>query len=222
MADCSKTTASYGAICEVLDSEPFSAHTIPKLEEYLAEQISEQGYDFLANKALLKLYQFYPDMCNDEVVAQIAVKSLMALPSTDLLTLMYLIPDRLAIREPLRSLTRCYRALESANFPEFWEAANLGANPLLDATPGFAGSVRKCILGMLSQTCQKFSKDSFAKAMNLCGAELDAFMSENGVAADGDNVAFELNDENQWKPKKLRETVAIDALGGIAAAVQGF
>mmetsp|Transcript_10584 Transcript_10584/g.13724 ORF Transcript_10584/g.13724 Transcript_10584/m.13724 type:complete len:222 (+) Transcript_10584:81-746(+) len=212
----------YDEMCEILDSEPFSAHTIPKLEEYLQEQISTNTYDFLANKALLKLYQFYPDMTNDEMVALVAVKALMALPSTDLLTLMYLIPDRLAIREPIRTLTRCYETLETAQFKEFWEAANLGSNPTLDNTPGFAESIRTCILGMLSETCQKYPKGTFSEAINLSGAELKKFCDESNLKIEDDMISFILNAENQRKPKKFKETVQLDNMFNIIHAVEGF
>mmetsp|Transcript_4814 Transcript_4814/g.7221 ORF Transcript_4814/g.7221 Transcript_4814/m.7221 type:complete len:228 (-) Transcript_4814:328-1011(-) len=216
---------SFEKIASLLDSEPFSAHTIPKLEEYLEEQVQEEAYDFAANKCLLRLYQFYPDLTNEHEVARIVAKAMMNLPNTDLLTLLYLVPDRLVLKEPFRTLMRCHECLEQAQLQEFWAAANLGSNELLDGIPGFAKEMRKFMVHLLSATCQKYPAQDFCSALNLEEKELAGFVkdSEGAVTlADQEgNVAFALNDSNQSKPQQFqqREVVQLDQMLQIMKSV---
>jgi hypothetical protein len=46
----------------------------PHLESYVNQQTSDNLYDFEANLALLKLYQFYPEKLNEESVSKILAK----------------------------------------------------------------------------------------------------------------------------------------------------
>lgn len=47
---------------------------IERLEAYVEEQVQTQTYDFAANKALLKLYQFFPDRSNEQTIATVLAK----------------------------------------------------------------------------------------------------------------------------------------------------
>lgn len=46
-------------------------------------QVSENMYDLEANLAILKLYQFFPNLYKPEIVCWILLKSLTNLPNTD-------------------------------------------------------------------------------------------------------------------------------------------
>lgn len=47
-------------------------HAVPRVQTLL--QVKSGTYDFEANKALLKLYQFFPDLCKPEAVALMLAK----------------------------------------------------------------------------------------------------------------------------------------------------
>lgn len=47
-------------------------HAVPCVQTPL--QVKSGTYDFEANKALLKLYQFFPDLCKSEAVALMLAK----------------------------------------------------------------------------------------------------------------------------------------------------
>lgn len=65
----------------------YNPEIIETLEEYVTFQCNGDGYDFEANLALLKLYQFAPPRASRTVAAQILLKALTQLPNTDFLVL---------------------------------------------------------------------------------------------------------------------------------------
>ncbi|CAM9541156.1 unnamed protein product, partial [Choristocarpus tenellus] len=113
--------ASYEALRPVVEHEFFDHRAVSQLEDYLEEQVRSKTYEFEANKALLKLYGFFPDLCKDDMVSLILAKALMNVPSTDFIALMYLVPPPLHRCGPVSSLKQCSEALETAKFVDFWQ-----------------------------------------------------------------------------------------------------
>lgn len=81
------------AISKLIDSNGYSADAIPELEKYVEHQITSNEYDFEANHALLKLYQFHPSKSNKKFVAQILIKALAQTPASDFMLHLYVIPE---------------------------------------------------------------------------------------------------------------------------------
>jgi len=63
----------------------------PMLEEYVQYQIENRFYDFDANMALLKMYQFDPSTFQADKVADILLLALTNLPKSDFLLFKYLL-----------------------------------------------------------------------------------------------------------------------------------
>ncbi len=63
----------------------------PMLEEYVQYQIENRFYDFDANMALLKMYQFDPSNFQADKVADILLLALTNLPKSDFLLCKYLL-----------------------------------------------------------------------------------------------------------------------------------
>jgi len=61
----------------------YNSNNLPKFERYVQLQVSENSYDLEANLAILKLYQFFPNLYKPEVVSWILLKALTNLPHTD-------------------------------------------------------------------------------------------------------------------------------------------
>lgn len=61
------------------------------LEEYVQYQIDNRFYDFDANMALLKMYQFDPSHFQGDKVADILLLALTNLPKPDFLLCKYLL-----------------------------------------------------------------------------------------------------------------------------------
>ena len=53
----------------LLTESAFEASSIVPLQNYLQQQIDSEAYDFVANKALLKLYTFSPEQSSDHHIA---------------------------------------------------------------------------------------------------------------------------------------------------------
>ena len=85
--------ASFSSIAAKLDNDAYDPELISQLEAYVREQVAGATYDARANKALLKLYHFFPERTDEAVLAALLAKALMALPSGDFATLLFLVPD---------------------------------------------------------------------------------------------------------------------------------
>ncbi|KAK7206082.1 eukaryotic translation initiation factor 3 subunit K [Myxozyma melibiosi] len=73
----------------------FNPETGPVLQDYVGTQCSTETYDIMANLALLKLYQFNPDLMREETVLNILAKSLTVFPEPDFTLCLYLLPPNL-------------------------------------------------------------------------------------------------------------------------------
>jgi translation initiation factor 3 subunit K len=96
--------ATKESIQKLVESNRYSPDIIPELEKYVASQVANKTHDTEANLALLKLYQFYPEKNNSQVVANILLKAIMNFPSTDFMLALYLISEK-TVRISLRKLS---------------------------------------------------------------------------------------------------------------------
>lgn len=89
---------------DVLRKGRYSLDSLPQLKAHLQEQIDQRTtYDFEANLALLKLYQFNPTNLEIDVVQKALIKALMNLPHMDFPLSLYVLPD-VAVPPPLHEL----------------------------------------------------------------------------------------------------------------------
>ncbi|KAH8088011.1 armadillo-type protein [Filobasidium floriforme] len=61
----------------------YNPHNVSLLEDYLDVQIKDGQHDCFANLAILKLYQFNPNMSNAKVVIDILLLALVSTPTID-------------------------------------------------------------------------------------------------------------------------------------------
>lgn len=71
----------------------FSKDSISAFEEYVKKQVADNTYDRDTNLALLKLYQFYPESMNADIVSKVLAKGLMNLPQTDFNSYLHILPS---------------------------------------------------------------------------------------------------------------------------------
>jgi translation initiation factor 3 subunit K len=114
------------------------------LEEYLDTQIKDGRHDLFANLAILKLYQFNPNMSNTKVVIDILILSLVSPRTID--SPDYSLTQSLALDRPSQAmlkqqnyddeddasahvdeielvspfLQKCWALLKECRFREFW------------------------------------------------------------------------------------------------------
>jgi translation initiation factor 3 subunit K len=82
------------AISGLIETNRYNVEILPQLENFVQQQVEKQSYLLEANLAVLKFYQFHPEKANKAVIGNILLKALAALPSTDFLLCMYLVPER--------------------------------------------------------------------------------------------------------------------------------
>ena len=75
------TMASFdsGVLKTLIRTRPYETDTLQALESFVTTQSSSNGliYDFEANKALLKIYQLYPEYFKPDLVANVFTLTLM-------------------------------------------------------------------------------------------------------------------------------------------------
>ncbi|CAG8557607.1 9130_t:CDS:2 [Ambispora leptoticha] len=71
----------------------YNPDNVSILEEYLTTQLQNEEYDLMANLAILKLYQFNPHLVNEQVIINILVKALTAIPNPDFNLCLYLLHE---------------------------------------------------------------------------------------------------------------------------------
>ncbi|CAO3699258.1 unnamed protein product [Rhizopus microsporus] len=99
--------------------ERYNPENIDALENYLNHQCENGQYDCEANLAILKLYQFNPQLAKEPIVAKILVKALTALPAPDFNLCLYLLAEHAF--KSIESLTELQQLLEQARYEKFWQ-----------------------------------------------------------------------------------------------------
>lgn len=164
------------------------------------KQIQNSAYDFDANLAILKLYQFYPQTTNMEVVAKILAKALMAIPGTDFLLCTYLISEQIKVDAAVTSLYELANLLEQAEFKTFWSTyPSSAAAPLLASIPDFEEKICDFVTGLLTRSHQSLDKTVVATLLNKTLGECEQLVTAKGWKHDEYVVYFPLDDANQAK-----------------------
>lgn len=96
---------SSAEIHKLLETKPYDVETIAPLEQF----VSGEAYDFEADHALLKLYQFHPSKANKAVIGKVLARALAKLPAYDFTQHLYLIPES----------TVCDESVGSPKCPDF-------------------------------------------------------------------------------------------------------
>ncbi|KAJ1458559.1 armadillo-type protein [Pelagophyceae sp. CCMP2097] len=215
------------AVQEILTSaSQFSEASIAPLEEHLKAQVKDKTYDFAANKALVKLYQFSPQRCQLDILAKAFTKALMARPSNDMSSLLYMCPEVLADGDnTLRRLKKCDELLESSKFAEFWAGvreSTAAEASIVALCPGFEPALRRFIVELISTTFESVDVDFLAVALGVDAAAAQAVAAnppKNSpfvAAAAGAGVAnFAANADNQCRQQRSAKKVQLESLLGL-------
>ncbi|BHF80570.1 Eukaryotic translation initiation factor 3 subunit K [Sparganum proliferum] len=189
----------------VYRADGYNPKHLPLLEKHLAWQIKENEYDFEANLAMLRLYQFNPELFNVDAVRLILLKAVANLPYTDITLCKYLIQtDR------------------------FWEA--LEENPdVAGSISDWESSVRSFIAYVIDTTYQRISKSLLMSLLNISSDDdLELVLkaqkwqpcppSPEDTLEAGDQWIFITNHEASVKSTKIKEKVTFDAMTSMAKA----
>ncbi|KAK0208578.1 initiation factor 3 [Desarmillaria ectypa] len=206
----------------------YNPSNVTILEDYLYQQIRNQEYDCLANLAILKLYQFNPDLYNPDVVINILMKSLTASPLPDFNLCMSLLEDKpinttLDEPDPLPALLPViqglHELLDRCRFPKFWdvyhsnELENLRDNYTVEYA-GFEDAVREVAVRAVKATFRRIGTERLGQYLDLEGPELQAYAENLGWSVDqsGTVVNIPPNPDNQIEATVVQENIKLPQL----------
>ncbi|EGO01317.1 hypothetical protein SERLA73DRAFT_167421 [Serpula lacrymans var. lacrymans S7.3] len=201
------------------------------LEDYLYQQIRSQEYDCLANLAILKLYQFNPDLYNPDVVVNILLKALTAAPLPDFSHCLSLFDERPPApksEDPLPdlipSLSTMHTLLIQCRFPAFWtlyhseQLEPLRENYTIEYV-GFEDAIREVVVRAVKTSFTKISSERLGSYLNLRGAELEAFAEQHEWTFDASAGIFTIpaNPDNEIESIVVQEQIELKQLTNIIA-----
>lgn len=224
-----------------LARSPSSASHRPMLEAYVGVQASSVGvvvdaaayspiYSFDANRALLKIYQFLPQVADPAVVACVILLSMTRYPAStgDRLAVSYLLTDRMRGAEPTATALRCSALLDECRFASMWtEHASLAALAAegpeslraLVTGPGRA-ALQRSVLRTLALTYRSAKLDTVLASADLPSADALVALGEPCVrSVAGDVVTFAETPDNTKRSRVFQEGVSYGAIANMMAKV---
>ncbi|KAF8973735.1 armadillo-type protein [Flammula alnicola] len=203
------------------------------LEDYLYHQIRSEEYDCLANLAILKLYQFNPDLYNPDVVINILIKALTSSPLPDFNLCISLLDERpinsqLDEPDPLPTILPILKGLHNllfrCRFPSFWEIYRSSQLSLLRdnytvEVAGFENAVRAVAIRAVRATFTRISSERLGSYLNLSGPALTSYIQKLGWSVDSSTsvVTIPPNPDNQIEATIVQESVKLPQLSKIIA-----
>lgn len=155
-----------------LFSNRYNPDHLKTLEKYVEEQASKNTYDLETNLAVLKLYQFNPNMSNINIVYTILLKALTNLPHTDFVLAKCLLLPAVMEDETIKDIIYLADILETCDFSLFWDRVQQTPERFNNIT-GFYDSIRKYVCHVVNITFQTISRELLAKLMgNIDGMYL--------------------------------------------------
>ncbi len=171
----------HNQITHLIENSLFEVSTAAKLEAYVAQQLTTKTYDFYANKSLLKYYQVFPNTFKLDVVCNVLILSLMRLPNSDFVSLLYLLP--LSVKSgdqtKIKAIQECASFLEKGRYTDFWEEYISAPEALFSAVNGFVDFIRIYILGNLRETYSSMPNTLFAQQLGLNESSVEPFCNGN-------------------------------------------
>lgn len=201
------------------------------LEDYLYHQIRSEEYDCLANLAILKLYQFNPDLFNPDVVINILLKALTAEPFPDFNLCISLLDDRppsSTLEEPdplptlLPLLTNLYNLLHQCRFSAFWilyrsdELEVIRENYTVECA-GFEDAIREVAARSVKATFTRIGSERLGTYVDLSGSELEAWVAKQRWTFDSSTgvVSIPPNPDNQIESVVIQEHIKLPQLSKV-------
>ncbi|KDQ63801.1 hypothetical protein JAAARDRAFT_29848 [Jaapia argillacea MUCL 33604] len=211
----------------------YNPNNVGILEDYLYHQIRSEEYDCLANLAILKLYQFNPDLYNPDVVINILLKALTSSPFPDFNLCVSLLDDRPPnpnldepdpLPELLSTLTALNTLLHQCRFPAFWslyysdDLQTLRDNYTVECV-GFEDSVRDIVIRAVKATFTRIGSKRLGSYLSLDGGDLVSYIDNLGWQLDSSTavIAVPPNPDNQISSTVIQENIKLPQLTKIIA-----
>jgi translation initiation factor 3 subunit K len=214
-------STSKEAIQKLLTDSPYSASNQAPLEAYVAAEVKGDAPYFMdANRTLLKLYQFFPQSASESKYALVLLLSLLQFPSTDLLALSYLVPDRIQKTESCATILKCGNLLDACQFEEFWTTLGgiQGDDQCKSLASGSTDRLQSAIAEVLALSYRTAALSMVLSALNLKSG--DALVQMACVeSVSGDVVTFVATADNTKRNRVFQEGVNFGAISSMMGKV---
>ncbi|EIE76053.1 hypothetical protein G6F46_007554 [Rhizopus delemar] len=188
--------------------ERYNPENLETLEGYLNQQCENGQYDCEANLAILKLYQFNPQLAKESVIVKILVKALTVIPAPDFSLCLYLLTEQNHF-ESIEKLTELQQHLEQARYTKFWQSDLV---PWTSVIPNFEIEIRKVIARIIAMSYQTVSISALSGYLGLSGDAFDKFCASQQWQKNGDIVQIPINKDNEAKTVVIRENIKFEQL----------
>lgn len=197
------------------------------LEDYLSRQCSNPdpttNHDLTANLALLKLYQFNPEIIDTDVIRRILAKALISSTAGDFNLCLYLLSDEICQDPSVAKLLALRDLLERAEFAGFWkemygEDTEDEEASVVDGIAGFDSGVRKLIIGEIANTYQTAPAQSVGQMVNLDQEAVLKLAQDHQWQVKEGVISLPLKTENQAKTTLISENTRFEQLTKLISA----
>ncbi|KAK1925372.1 armadillo-type protein [Papiliotrema laurentii] len=206
------------------------------MEEYLGTQVRDGEYDLLANLAILKLYQFNPQLSNPDVIINILLKSLAAtVHGPDFNLCLSLLREPAAILHDIDSeeqslavvmpfLQHLHDLIRQCQFTNFWKELNgssEGATILKEAYipqhSNFISSLRTLFATSIASSFSRIQTKRLVNWLDLSEDEVKQWAESAQWKVEGDLVEIPGNGDNDVKAGVVKENVELSQLAKLIA-----
>lgn len=229
----STKTPTHAEITDLLTHSAYNPAIVPQLEAYLLAQATSTDtnpYCYTANRTLMKLYQFFPHLADEEKMSLALLLALTNQSGMEFASLTCLISEKMQARKPMESICRCAKLLEDCQFSEFWKAYHeIPENCVAKdcALAKFSKSapainlLRHRILQLLSLVYRSAPMQFVLKALDVDLAQLTDFLrtcepaKELIEGATDASLQFVANPDNTKKAQVFTEGVDYNVISNI-------
>ncbi|KAF7784462.1 hypothetical protein Agabi119p4_627 [Agaricus bisporus var. burnettii] len=209
----------------------YNPNNVSILEDYLYHQIRHEEYDCLANLAILKLYQFNPELYNPDIVINVLVKALTACPLPDFNLCVSLLDEKpinaqLEEPDPLPTLLPILRGLHDllfrCRFPAFWDVyrsddlESLRDNYTVEVA-GFDNEVRQVVVRAVKAAFKRISTARLGSYLALSGDDFTEYVARLGWTIDSTTEVVNIppNPDNQIEATVIQESIKLPQLAKV-------
>lgn len=227
---------------EVIDElihgvDRYNPSNLSYMEEYLQQQVQDGEYDLLANLAILKLYQFNPQMSNPEVIVNILIKALSGtVHGPDFNLCMSLLREPSAILSDIDSdeqsltvvmpfLSELHRLIRTCQFTAFWaqvngnsEAASILKSDYLPQHPYLISQLQFLFARSVASCFSRVRLAQLARWLDLPEGEVNGWCESAGWTVEGEMAVVPGNGDNDVKATVVKEHVELSQLTKLIAA----
>jgi len=149
--------------------------------------IGRKEHNLEANLALVKLYKFYPQQSNTQILSLILAQSLMYPQEQAFNLVLFMLSEKVLKEDKIVKLSALSEALDNAQFAEFWNKVK-DARDLVSNVPGFEDEIREFVISVLSRTYKTVAKDLVSAALGL--SDPTSYLEGKGHKVHGSDVIF--------------------------------